>query len=139
MISISGRTKEDQGRGRIVKIFRIVKENNFFAMQPLLPHVMHSVEELSVVRDLANWSNHNVQFIGKLFLGIDGVYMCEGIEKNSSAKIGVDFTLTAQIPPRNVVVRIWGEIELQHNLTAAIPIVKAKVCNFFSSKTYFNK
>ena len=93
----------------------------------MLPHVMHSVEELVVIRDLTNWSNHNVQFIGKLLLGNDGVYMCEGIEKNSSAKIGVDFSLTAQIPPRNVVVRIWGELDLQQSQTVATPIVKAKV------------
>lgn len=94
----------------------------------MLPHVMYSVEELSVVRDLNTWSNHNVQFIGKL-LWIDGVYMCEGIEKKNSAKVSVDFSLTAQIPPRNTVVRIWGELELKtvNNQTAPIPFVKAKV------------
>lgn len=93
------------------------------------PHVMHSIEELSLVNDLNNWSNNNVQFIGKLLLGINGVYMCEGIEKNSYVKIAVDFSLTAQIPPRNAVVRIWGELELNHfdNQTVISPIVKAKV------------
>ncbi|XP_046463987.1 uncharacterized protein LOC124209827 [Daphnia pulex] len=99
------------------------------------PHVMHSIEELSYVKDLNNWSNNNVQFIGKLLLGIDGVYMCEGIEKNSSVKIAVDFSLTAQIPPRNAVVRIWGELELKHidNQTVTMPFIKAKIARVIKS------
>lgn len=100
-----------------------------------MPHVMHSVEELSVVKDLTNWINNNVQFIGKLMLGIDGVYMCEGIEKNSSVKIAVDFSLTAQIPPRNAIVRIWGELELKHFLhqNVPIPFIKAKIARVIKS------
>jgi len=105
------------------------------------PHVMHSIEELSFVKDLNNWSNNNVQFIGKLLLGIDGVYMCEGIEKNSSVKIAVDFSLTAQIPPRNAVVRIWGELELNHfnNQTVVMPFIKAKVCHLSKRLTSTNE
>jgi hypothetical protein len=105
------------------------------------PHVMHSIEELSLVNDLNNWSNNNVQFIGKLLLGINGVYMCEGIEKNSYVKIAVDFSLTAQIPPRNAVVRIWGELELYHfdNQTVISPIVKAKVRNLSKRITSTNE
>lgn len=98
----------------------------------MMPYVMHSVEELGIVKDLTNWSNHNVQFIGKL-LGVDGVYICEGIEKNSSVKLRVDFSLTAQIPPRNAIVRIWGEIELKNfdGQTVPISLVKAKVSKHF--------
>lgn len=100
----------------------------------MMPHVMHSVEELSIVKDMSNWSNCNVQFIGKL-LAFDGVYMCEGIEKNSSARVEVDFSLTAQVPPRNDIVRIWGELELKsiHPQTS-LPVVKVKVYNILVNK-----
>jgi hypothetical protein len=67
--------------------------------------------------------------------------MCEGIEKNSYVKIAVDFSLTAQIPPRNAVVRIWGELELYHfdNQTVISPIVKAKVRNLSKRITSTNE
>lgn len=97
---------------------------------------MHSVEELSVVSDLNNWGNCNVQFIGKLSDSDDGVYStCVGIEpninKNPSSTTGgtirVDFSLSAQDPPRGVPVRIWGELETKIIQGRTVPIVRAKV------------
>lgn len=104
----------------------------------MLPHVMHTVEELSVVSDLSNWGNCNVQFIGKLgeSADIDGIYTCEGIETNkknssvgssSNSGIRVDFSLVAQIPPRSALVRIWGELELKNINGLTVPLVRAKV------------
>ena len=89
----------------------------------MLPYVIFSVEELSVVKDLGNWGNCNVQFIGKLLDSDGAKYNCAGIEKNPPAKIEVDFALTAQIPPRNTILRVWGELEMMDNF----PLVKAKV------------
>ena len=85
---------------------------------------MHSVEELSVVKDLGFWGNCNVQFIGK-FVDCDEVHICEGIEKVPPATIELDFSLSAQIPPRNSTIRVWGEFELK-SLDGS-PLVKAKV------------
>ena len=92
----------------------------------MLPYVMYSVEELSVVKDLGNWGNCNVQFIGKLLDSDGAKYICTGIEKIPPAEIELDFSLAAQIPPRNTMIRIWGELELMDNL----PLVKAKVSSF---------
>jgi len=88
----------------------------------MLPYVMHSIQELSVVDDLSHWANLNVQFIGKL-TDCDGAFVCGCIEKNSPATIAVDFSLTSDIPPRNSTVRIWGELELSRNT----PLVKVKI------------
>lgn len=104
----------------------------------MMPHAEQTVEELSVVSDLSNWGNCNVQFIGKLFdsAGDSGVYTCVGIESIKSKKatsektkeIIVDFSLAADIPPRNVLVRIWGELELKMFNSLMSPYVRAKVC-----------
>lgn len=90
----------------------------------MLPYVMYTVEELSLVRDLTNWGNCNVQFIGKIF-DTDDELTCGGFEKDMSTRICLDLSLSAQIPPRNTLVRIWGEIDLKK--TNNQPIVKVKV------------
>ena len=96
----------------------------------MLPYVMHSLQELSVISNLNNWANLNVQFIGKL-LDCDDCYTCVGVGKNSTSVVLVDFSLAAQIPPRNVLVRIWGEIEMKNINQQNVPVVKAKVSLYF--------
>lgn len=98
----------------------------------MLPYVMHSIQELSIVNDLSNWGNLNVQFIGKL-IECNEAFVCGCIEKNSLSTIGVDFSLSACIPPRNSVVRIWGELELQDGPDQKIRLVKAKVSRVITS------
>lgn len=92
----------------------------------MLPYVMYTVEELSLVKDLKNWGNCNVQFIGKIF-DTDGVFTCEGFEKSMSTGICLDFSLSTQIPPRNTNVRIWGDLELRVVNNQLTPVVKVKV------------
>jgi len=93
---------------------------------------MHSIEELSIVNDLSNWGNLNVQFIGKL-IECNQAFVCGCIEKNSLLTIEVDFSLAACIPPRNSVIRIWGELELKSGADQKIPLVKAKVSRVIKS------
>merc|ERR1712116_15353 len=45
----------------------------------------------------------------------------------------VDFSLAACIPPRNSVIRIWGELELKSGADQKIPLVKAKVSRVIKS------
>lgn len=110
--------------GVLVQVFFFYIEDHIFLK--MLPYVMHSIQELSIVNDLSNWGNLNVQFIGKL-IECNEAFVCGCIEKNSLSTIGVDFSLSACIPPRNSVVRIWGELELQDGPDQKIPLVKAKV------------
>lgn len=93
---------------------------------------MHSIQELSIVNDLSNWGNLNVQFIGKL-IKCDEAFVCGCIEKNFSSTIRVDFSLAASIPPRNSFVRIWGELELKDEAGQKLPHVKAKVSRVIKS------
>lgn len=116
--------------GVLVQVFFFYIEDHIFLK--MLPYVMHSIQELSIVNDLSNWGNLNVQFIGKL-IECNEAFVCGCIEKNSLSTIGVDFSLSACIPPRNSVVRIWGELELQDGPDQKIPLVKAKVSRVITS------
>lgn len=107
-------------------------QNSTSISKDMLPYVVHSIQELSVVNDLSNWNNLNVQFIGKL-TNCGETLACGCIEKNSSSIVRVDFSLTPNIPPRNSFVRIWGELELKNVGIQKLPFVKAKISRVINS------
>ena len=92
----------------------------------MLPYVIHSIEELCVIKDLSHWGNLNVQFVGRL-IEMEGTYRCLSMQKKSTENLLVDFSLSENIPPRNTLVRVWGEIQLMEIENCVKPCIKLKV------------
>jgi hypothetical protein len=92
----------------------------------MLPYVMYSIEELSMIKDLSHWGNLNVQFVGRL-IEKEGTYRCLGMQKKSTENLLVDFSLSENIPPRNTLVRVWGVIQLVENENCVKPCIKIRV------------
>ncbi|KAK3930799.1 GTPase Era [Frankliniella fusca] len=106
------------------------------------PFVPFSVEEVSLVRTLACWSNHNVRVIGKISPSLNGftnIWLLSSIgEEGGPFTIKVDLKLLKEFPADNSSVQVFGEMQFSSDSS---PLILAKFFRDFSSVDlfYFNK
>ncbi|XP_047117935.1 uncharacterized protein LOC124798531 [Schistocerca piceifrons] len=80
-------------------------------METVLPHVPMTVEVLSLVNDLDNWSNVNVRVIGRFVRTVNGLYCLESVlEPDGPYRINLNVELLPKYPLINDVIQVFGEL-----------------------------
>lgn len=102
------------------------------------PYVPFSVEEVSLVRTLSLWSNHNVRVIGRASPSKDADFNLWSLvsigEEGGPFSICVDMRLV-NFPSADAPIQVFGEIQMLKNNSA--PMILAKFFRDFSSVDVF--
>lgn len=114
------------------------------AVQALLnkPFVPFSVEELSLVKSLTCWSNHNIRVIGRISPTADSfsnLWLLSSIgEEGGPFSIEINFKLVNEFPVVHSTIQVFGEIQFSSD---SRPVILAKFYRDLSlvDLFYFNK
>lgn len=107
-------------------------ENNFSSTNS--PHVPFSVEEVSLVKSLACWSNRNVRVIGTVSPPSNPestIWSLNSIgEEGGPFSVAVDMKLLNPFPQAYSQVQIFGEVQV---VNKSDPLILAKLFRDFSA------
>jgi len=102
------------------------------------PYVPFSVEEVSLVKTLSVWSNHNVRVIGRASPANNADYNLWSLvsigEEGGPFSIFVDMKLV-NFPSPDCLIQVFGELQILKNNPT--PIILAKFFRDFSSVDIF--